>query len=432
MSSAGDSLSLLKSIKGIVFNFQEQKYLLHSIHVAKRRLYTMTQGKTMSCQDYLVHFQNCVDVIRHCGGTMGEDEGTILDILTEADLTIASANSDQMTNAKEMSIERYLSYVFICSTDRNRYGELMEDLENSYTQGIDKYPKSLTSSFNLIIYWKFTPTNMSDITPRSGDGLEFATTDGEKKMTPKNKMEPPIDQIQCFKCRGMGHYAGDCTGECKAPEVKGKTLLMEGVEPDGLNTFQFRQHARQQGQTIPADWILLHNQSTVDTFSNPKILINIRQAQGSMNVHCNAGVTRTKMVGDLPGYGTVWYDTRGIANILSFAKVCRKHRVTYDNTKNEFVVHKANVTHHFRPSPDGLYYLDTAEARSKQSALFLTTVEDNKDKYTKRQVRQAEMARKISNITGLTSRATMDRVVSKKILTNLIMWWEDQSRSHMI
>jgi hypothetical protein len=36
---------------------------------------------------------------------------------------------------------------------------------------------------------------------------------------------------------------------------------------------------------------------------------------------CNAGVTRTNWVGDLPGYGgQVWYHKKGIANILSLSK----------------------------------------------------------------------------------------------------------------
>jgi len=38
-----------------------------------------------------------------------------------------------------------------------------------------------------------------------------------------------------------------------------------------------------------------------------------------MTLHCNAGVSTTNMVGDSPGYGTVWYHKSGTANILSFA-----------------------------------------------------------------------------------------------------------------
>ena len=30
-----------------------------------------------------------------------------------------------------------------------------------------------------------------------------------------------------------------------------------------------------------------------------------------MDINCNAGVTSTNMVGDLPGYGAVWYHPNG-------------------------------------------------------------------------------------------------------------------------
>ena len=36
-----------------------------------------------------------------------------------------------------------------------------------------------------------------------------------------------------------------------------------------------------------------------------------------MEIHCNAGVASTNLVGELAGYGTVWYPPVGIANILA-------------------------------------------------------------------------------------------------------------------
>eukprot|EP00957_Ditylum_brightwellii_P151175 11511106-Ditylum_brightwellii.AAC.1 len=51
------------------------------------------------------------------------------------------------------------------------------------------------------------------------------------------------------------------------------------------------------------------------------------------------------MIGDLPGFGTVWYYAKGIANILSLAKVAKLFRVTYDSNNGKgFVVHKTDGT----------------------------------------------------------------------------------------
>jgi hypothetical protein len=72
----------------------------------------------------------------------------------------------------------------------------------------------------------------------------------------------------------------------------------------------------------PKAWILLDNQLTVNIFRNDELLENICRGDTFMDIHCNAGVTSTNLVGgDLPGYGEVWYNPNGIANILSLSRV---------------------------------------------------------------------------------------------------------------
>jgi hypothetical protein len=71
------------------------------------------------------------------------------------------------------------------------------------------------------------------------------------------------------------------------------------------------------------------------------MLRNIRTTERTMNIKCNAGVTRMNLIGDLPGYGEVWYNPQDIANILSLSKVEAQHHITYDSaTDDGFVVHK--------------------------------------------------------------------------------------------
>jgi len=73
------------------------------------------------------------------------------------------------------------------------------------------------------------------------------------------------------------------------------------------------------------------------------MLTNIRRVPTKMNIHCNAGISTTTMVGDLAGYGTLWYQKNGIANIHSLAKVSREHEVKFDSEYgNRFEVKKKN------------------------------------------------------------------------------------------
>jgi hypothetical protein len=77
LSDSGDGIGLLVLIKVITLNFQSQKYLPHSLHEAKKRLYACIQYRHSSVQTCLEQFQNFVDVIEHCGRHQDHDSGLI-------------------------------------------------------------------------------------------------------------------------------------------------------------------------------------------------------------------------------------------------------------------------------------------------------------------------------------------------------------------
>jgi len=150
---------------------------------------------------------------------------------------------------------------------------------------------------------------------------------------------------------------------------------------------------------ISSSWILLDSQSTVDVFSNPKLLSNICDAKRSLTLYCNAGKAIITKKGDLEGYGTVWYHPDGIANILSLHNVQKKYKVMYYSDKgNGFVVHKADGNNGvFMPSNKGLFYSDV---KNDVAHLLINTVDKNKNKYTVKQYSNAYKARSIQDIIG--------------------------------
>ena len=132
----------------------------------------------------------------------------------------------------------------------------------------------------------------------------------------------------------------------RSGEAIGTTLLLNADDfHDGPSAFSFHQGSEltgdcySQSRNLPRSWILLDNQTTVDVFMNKDLLDNIRTVASTMNIRCNAGNSRTNLQGDLRGYGTVWYNPEGIANILSLSNVKKKNRVTYDSESNgKFIV----------------------------------------------------------------------------------------------
>jgi hypothetical protein len=88
---------------------------------------------------------------------------------------------------------------------------------------------------------------------------------------------------------------------------------------------------------IPDTWILFDNQSTVDVFCNRHLLKNIHETDTKMTISSQGGKSETNQVGLLSGYGWVWFDPNGIANIISMSRAERKgFEVTYK--KPQFIV----------------------------------------------------------------------------------------------
>ena len=94
------------------------------------------------------------------------------------------------------------------------------------------------------------------------------------------------------------------------------------------------------GHAVPLTWLLLDSQLTVGLITNAEKLIRIRIVRGesAIRVNYNSGVKIVDRVGNLPGYGTFWYESTGIANILSMLRATKKFRVVFDSKGGNFSV----------------------------------------------------------------------------------------------
>jgi len=317
-------------------------------------------------------------------------------------------------------------------------------------QGQDMHPKTLNAAYNMITHWKQERDRTLDAPPRADrngrdrqrgtptiDGASFNT---EGRVITNRNGRP----IMCYTCGG-NHYASDCPEGDNSNTTEQQHTTVGGREQREQNGRQFLTDAsssndaansgnlifdrgddtdelafcttctssanneavlhtslrRDIDKQMPSTWMLIDSQATCDVFCNKSLLTNIRDASCTLNIHTNTGVGQTTLIGDLRGYGTVWYYPKGIANILSLAKVAERYRVTYDSLDGYFVVHKSNGKKViFKKCAKGLHYNDVKLAQTQDGTALLTTVEQNKLQYHPRDVKQAELARQIQKIIG--------------------------------
>jgi hypothetical protein len=178
MSTKGDGLALLQSIKDLVYNFQSLKYLPHALDELKRCFYQCLHGKYATTATYLEKFQNMLDVIKHSGGSIGEDPGILESLITKRQQDLTIMTDDKISDANKEAQEQYLAVAFLLSVDHVQYGQLIEDLENNYlVQGQDNYPEMVTAAYNLLTNWKQSTMRVMGAPI---DGVSFANINHEE------------------------------------------------------------------------------------------------------------------------------------------------------------------------------------------------------------------------------------------------------------
>ena len=162
---------------------------------------------------------------------------------------------------------------------------------------------------------------------------------------------------------------------------------------------------------------------------------NFRTANDPLVTVKNGGIARTSTISYLKGYGDVWYDKNSVANILSFAEVANKFRVTFDTkSSNNIFLHKSDgSTLFFKCTNNGLYYHDVRRKKNsvkdytltsmifKDKNTLVSTVDANKNNYTRRQILQADKAVRLYKMIALRSMEDFTSALTTRLVRNSLI-----------
>jgi len=142
-------------------------------------------------------------------------------------------------------------------------------------------------------------------------------------------------------------------------------------------------------------------------------------------------------VGTLNGFGNVWYNPKSLANILSMAAVRKKFRITMDTDDDDaaLLVHlPTGAKLRFAEGPSGLYYcnVNNKSALFSTEHCFLSTVEQNKSNFRRREVKGADLARELSRKLLHPASTKLHTILSKSQLLNCPVTLADAKRADYV
>ena len=119
--------------------------------------------------------------------------------------------------------------------------------------------------------------------------------------------------------------------------------------------------------------VLCDNQYTSNVFVTKEFFLNIRPCNWTLCLRTQTGICCINQISDLPGVGTMWYYSNGVANILSQHKLIVDSKWSIKHSSHRFetsrniwdlsidCITSKGVIIHFFPAAEGLYVMNCTQ-----------------------------------------------------------------------
>ena len=456
-----DPIELLKAIRSLMHDPLRARFPFASLTSAMTRMVTIKQEESESLLDYVKRFKQNRDITKsHIGENILDGfVETLPDYRNETDITIQAA-------LKTAAFETWMSYLLIVKSDKTKYGSLINGLQSQFSMGTDQYPRTILGATDILATHSFDQSfyeKKKKFKPQRNGSRSNSSSTPRQSTSPEASFAQGSNTIVCHCCGEPGHISPRCPKKDTIPREEWAVKRWEANHhqqsvsetdnasqaSDAVSAVTERSAISTRSRSSRPEWsglqvnlfgtgatmlrenIILDNGSTLSIFSNPELVEGIRYSKEPLEMSTNAGKKLITKEANVPGFGTVKFDEEAIANIMGFADLVDKHRITYDSEiEDAFNIHMPDgaIIAKFARSQEGLYVHqvpDDYKQNVKGFSNLVKTVTENAMGYTQRQYDEAVRARQLQHKVAAPTDAVFKALLRTNIIRNNPVTAED-------
>jgi hypothetical protein len=296
---------------------------------------------------------------------------------------------------------------FIRGLDDSRYSDLKSLYYEQTRAGAGSYPKTVILAYN------YATNHRQFVKKKKTQGVAYLSQKSAKEnVNPNSNSNPKKKKLPyCYVCEENGHWTKECP--CVAEAKVTREEMKSAVANVTIKKKAFMTticHSEYRPDEIGRYQKAIDTAATAALMKEKGLLKNMRKTSVAAEIKgVNGEVLVTNTIGDMiDGLGEAYYHPKAIANLVPFGRLEKDFEISYERNKRFYLTNKEGMEISFNKvnvdaEGNGLYIWDMTSHFTKKKIVAVTTVEENKSKYNKREVKAAAKAKEFLRRTGYPS-----------------------------